>query len=331
LSKSLRFPVRSLDRSRNVFRLSGTRYRGRVTALVAGSLLATAVFAGCGSDDQNSADPAADSPPAAVSTTGGSNQKAPVASISGAEHIHGLGVNPGDGAILIASHNGLWQVAPGASEAEQVGDSRDDLMGFTVLGPDRFLSSGHPGPGSDLPPLLGLQSTEDGGRQWQSVSLLGEADLHVLRASGNQVYGVDSTTGAFLASDDGGASWEPRQVPANVIDLAIASDDPLHLVAATDGGLYGSTDGGSNWMSLAPDRIGLLTWPSPGRLLMVDGSGRVMTSNDGGKSFVRTGSIGAPPEAFNSGSGRVLAAANGGRVLVSDDNGRTWSPAVIPQ
>jgi photosystem II stability/assembly factor-like uncharacterized protein len=120
-------------------------------------------------------------------------------------------------------------------------------------------------------------------------------------------------------------------VPANVIDLAIASDDPLHLVAATDGGLYGSTDGGSNWTSLASDQIGLLTWPSPGRLLMVDGSGKVMTSKDGGKTFARTGSIGAPPEAFNSGNGRVLAAANGGRVLVSDDNGRTWSPAVIPQ
>lgn len=39
-----------------------------------------------------------------------------------------------------------------------------DLMGFTVAGPDRFLASGHPGPGADLPEPLGLVESRDGGQ-----------------------------------------------------------------------------------------------------------------------------------------------------------------------
>lgn len=312
----------------------GPRRNGRALAAVtAVPLLAAVLLAGCsgsGSDDQTAGSPSADSPPS-VSTTGKNGPEAQVATISGADHVHGLGVNPADGAILIATHNGLWQVPPGASEAERVGDSRDDLMGFSVVGADSFLSSGHPGPDSDLPPLLGLQRSADGGSTWQSVSLLGEADLHVLRASGEQIYGVNSTTGSFLTSANGGESWETRQVPAPVIDLAIAPDDPLHLVASTDGGIYDSRDGGVNWHSLAADGPGLLTWPASDSLLMVDASGTVTASDDGGRGFSDAGSIGAAPEAFSSGDDRLLASVDGGRVLISDDQGQTWTTAVEPQ
>ena len=305
---------------------TGTRQRHRLAILIAAPLLAAALLIGCGGSDDQPGDA-----PSPSSTMGESSGEAPVASISGAEHVHGLGVNPADGEILIATHNGLWQVPEGATEAEQVGDSQDDFMGFTVVGPDSFLSSGHPGPDSDLPPLLGLQRSVDGGSSWQSVSLLGEADLHVLKASADRIYGVDSTTATFLASANGGASWEPRNVPAQVIDLAIAPDDPLRLVASTDGGLYASNDGGSSWNLLAAGKIGLLTWPAANRLLLVDASGRVMASTDGGRTFAKAGSIGAPPEAFSSGDGRILAAADGGRVLVSEDSGRTWTTAVEPR
>ncbi len=309
----------------------GTCRWKRPATLVAVPLLAAALLLGCGgTDDQPSDRPDADTP-SANSTTSESDGKAPVATISGAEHVHGLGVNPADGEILIATHNGLWQVPQDTTEAERVGDSLDDFMGFTIVGPDSFLSSGHPGPDSDLPPLLGLQRSIDGGSTWQSVSLLGEADLHVLKASGERVYGVDSSTGAFLASADAGESWQPRNVPGQVVDLAIAPDDPLRLVASTDRGIYGSENGGDSWKLFARDRIGLLTWPSPGRLLMVDGSGQVAASTNGGKTFSGAGSIGSAPEAFSAGNGRILAAVDGGRVLVSDDGGRTWTTAVKPQ
>lgn len=86
----------------------------------------------------------------------------------------------------------------------QISQEQQDFMGFTVAGPDRLLASGHPAPGQDLPAALGLIESRDGGRTWQPVSLLGQADFHVLRAAGERVYGFDPASGMLLASGDGG-------------------------------------------------------------------------------------------------------------------------------
>jgi len=86
------------------------------------------------------------------------------------EHIHGLGVR-GD-TLSIATHAGLWSAPAGQTKATPVGASRQDIMGFSVLGPARFIGSGHPGPGPDLPPNLGLIESRDGGKSWKSISLL---------------------------------------------------------------------------------------------------------------------------------------------------------------
>lgn len=125
----------------------------------------------------------------------------------GPEHIHGLGVNPADRSLLIATHSGLFRAAANSDTARRVGDRRQDTMGFTIVGPDRFLGSGHPDLRDDLPPLLGLIRSDDAGRSWEPVSLLGEADFHVLRTAGTRIYGVNSADGELLVSDDGGRNW----------------------------------------------------------------------------------------------------------------------------
>ena len=126
----------------------------------------------------------------------------PAAEAGGGGHVHGLGVNPADGALYVAAHNGLFRAAPGEAQARLVGTSGKDVMGFSIVGPNRFLGSGHPGEGEDLPPKLGLILSTDAGRTFRPVSLLGEADFHVLRVSGSRVYGFDSSNGRFLASRD---------------------------------------------------------------------------------------------------------------------------------
>jgi photosystem II stability/assembly factor-like uncharacterized protein len=78
------------------------------------------------------------------------------------------------------------------------------------------------------------------------------------------------------------------------------------------------------------DLIGLLTWPSPDTLLLVDGAGKVMTSTNGGVKFEKTGSIGSTPEALGSGEGKILASVDGGKILASTDAGSTWDTAVQP-
>jgi hypothetical protein len=62
----------------------------------------------------------------------------------GPVHVHGLGVNPSDRALLVATHSGLWRSPPGESRSERVGESRQDTMGFTVAGPDYSSAPGIP-------------------------------------------------------------------------------------------------------------------------------------------------------------------------------------------
>lgn len=94
-------------------------------------------------------------------------------------HVHGLGIDPADGSLFIASHTGRFRVGKDSRKAVRVEDRYQDTMGFSIVGPNRFLGSGHPDAREqELPPLLGLIESTDAGRTWQPISLLGEADFH---------------------------------------------------------------------------------------------------------------------------------------------------------
>jgi len=285
--------------------------------LVVLAVALAALVAGCGGDDQ------ADSP----SRDDGDG----LTSDAGPQHVHGLGINAADKSLYIATHSGLWRAPAGQPKATRVADIHHDLMGFTVVGPTQFLASGHPDARHDLPPQMGLQRSTDAGRSWKTVSLLGEADLHVLRAAGQRIYGVDSGTGAFLTSADGGKSWQQRTPPASVFDLAIAPDDADRVVAATERGLFSSTDTGRTWRPLRDDLAGLLAWPAADALYLVEGDGTVSRSDDGGREFRRAGSVGAQPEAFAAaGEQELYAAVHGGKVVTSADGGATWRTRSTP-
>ncbi len=150
-----------------------------------------------------------------------SDAPTPEAGDPGPIHVHGLGVNPSDGSLFVATHTGLFRAGPSEMRARRVGDRYQDTMGFTVIGPDRFLGSGHPDGREQLPPYLGLIESVDAGRSWQPVSLLGEADFHVLEARGQRIYGYgsdfESREPRFLTSTDGGRSWRRLEAPEPLI------------------------------------------------------------------------------------------------------------------
>jgi hypothetical protein len=51
-------------------------------------------------------------------------------------------------------------------------------MGFTIVGPNRFLGSGHPDLRDDLPPLLGLiESTNRGPLHYEGRTSEGHASI----------------------------------------------------------------------------------------------------------------------------------------------------------
>lgn len=159
-------------------------------------------------------------------------------------------------------------------------------MGFSVVGADRFIGSGHPDPNdSSSRPNLGLIESRDGGRTWNSISLLGEADFHVLQSSGERVCGYDGTQGRLMVSRDGGRSWIQRRPPPAMYDVAIHPTNPERIVASAERGVFSSADAGKSWDPLRDDTAGLLAWPAVGRLYLVDGQGRVQHSSDGGRSW----------------------------------------------
>lgn len=254
----------------------------------------------------------------------------------GPVHVHGLGVNPADNALFIATHTGLYRVDEGERKAERVGDLYQDTMGFTIVGPNRFLGSGHPdareAQQKNLPAHLGLIESTDEGESWESISLLGEADFHVLRFAGQRVYGYDATNDRLLVSSDRGRSWNELQKPGPLVDLAVdPADDRRILVASSGGleeGLFESRDGGETWKRVS-EAVGLLAWPD--RLYLIAGRGQVFASVDGGRRLEGQGEIGGQPAALVAEGPRELyAALHDGTIKRSTDGGVTWTVRSTP-
>lgn len=254
----------------------------------------------------------------------------PAFSDPGVVHVHGLGVDPADGVLYAATHYGLFRI-PETGPATRVADRFQDTMGFTVVGPRTFLGSGHPDfdKDPDLPPRLGLIRSADAAESWQSVSLSGKVDFHVLRAAHGNVYGWDSGTGDVMVSGDDGRTWDTRS-QLQLSDLAVSPADPNTLLAATDKSLVRSADGGRTWTPEPPaPPLAVLAWPDEQSLFGVAADGAVVQSPDGGRTWARRGSAGGQPEALAvqaSGSAPTVFVAVADRgILASTDGGRTFT------
>ena len=254
----------------------------------------------------------------------------PSAADPGPVHVHALGVNPADGSLFIATHTGLFRLAPDAESAVRVGDRYQDTMGFTVAGPDLFLGSGHPDLRDDLPPLLGLIESRDAGETWTPISLLGKVDFHALRVRGRLVAGYDATGGRVMISGDRGESWRSTRPPEPLIDLVLDPASPGRLLAAGESRLFASADSGSSWTQLE-EGSGLLAWPHPDRLYLLDGTGRVWLSPDGGRRWQGRGRIGGRPAALLATAAETLfAATHEGEIKHSSDGGVSWTTRSRP-
>jgi hypothetical protein len=183
----------------------------------------------------------------------------------GVVHVHGLGVNPRDGVLYAATHTGLFMIRDGG--ARRVGDRYQDTMGFTVVGPDHFLGSGHPDLRdrrllkADRPPLLGLVESRDAGATWEPLSLLGATDFHALEVAHGQVHGYDATGGRLMVSRDR-ISWQVRSA-VDLLGFAVSPTDPDLLVAMTPRGLARSSNGGRRWQPIPGPDLLALDWAAP--------------------------------------------------------------------
>lgn len=276
----------------------------------AAALTAVLAIAGCSGDDGTTdGQPAID-----------------LADDPGVAHVHGLGVDPADGVLYAATHFGLFAL-PEEGRATRIAGRFQDTMGFTVVGPNTFLGSGHPDIQKDpeLPPRLGLIRSTDAAETWESVSLSGEADFHALRSAGGSVYGWDAGSSRLMLSADGGKTWEIRSTLA-LRDFVVSAADSDVLLATTEKGLVRSGDGGRTFTAV-PDApvLAVLAWRRSDEVYGVDPSGIVHASADGGRSWEERGSLGGEPEALAAHDQDLYAAATGRGVLASSDGGRTWT------
>lgn len=258
-------------------------------------------------------------------TSGGRPALDPAAD-PGAAHVHGLGVDPADGVLYAATHFGLFALPEGGT-ATRIADRFQDTMGFTVVGPNTFLGSGHPDfqKDPDLPPRLGLIRSTDAAQTWESVSLSGEVDFHALHTADGNVYGWDSGSSRLMVSADDGKTWDTRSTLA-LRDFVVSPAEPEVLLATTEKGLVRSDDGGRTFAALpAAPVLAVLAWQKPDEAFGVDPSGTVYASSDSGRSWEERGTVGGEPEALAAHEEDLYAAATGRGVLASSDGGRTWT------
>lgn len=248
----------------------------------------------------------------------------------GPVHVHALGVNPADRSLFIATHTGLYRLEEDAQRAERVSDRYQDTMGFTVVGANHFLGSGHPDVRDDLPPLLGLIESRDAGETWTPGALLGKVDFHVLRVRSGGIVGYDATSGRVMLSDDEGRNWRSTRPPEPLVDLVVDPTSGDRLLAAGESRLFVSPDSGRTWKQ-REQGTGFLAWPRRDRLYLLDAGGRIWLSRDGGRRWQRRGQIGDRAAALLAVStDRLYAATHEGEITHSIDGGWGWTTLSKP-
>ncbi|EKX68445.1 F510_1955 family glycosylhydrolase [Streptomyces ipomoeae] len=281
------------------------KMRSRAATAITAAVLA-AVLAACSASSDTSSD---------TESANGSGSLA-------VSHVHGLGIDPADGRLYVATHEGIIAVADNGV-AERVGDTAD-YMGFTIVGPKTFLGSGHPAEGSRGHSNRGLIQSTDSGKTWKTLSLGGTTDFHSLEYAHDTVYGYDSTRGLLLVSTNL-TTWDTR-APLAALDLAVSPKDPDVVLATTEDGVATSTSGGRTFDAGSGQVLAFLSWPAADTLYGVDLAGGLHRSADNGATWQKTGTVpGGRPQALTAiDAKRVLAATQDG-VYESRDGGKTFS------
>ncbi|MFI7495644.1 F510_1955 family glycosylhydrolase [Kocuria sp. M4R2S49] len=284
----------------------------RRSLLVGGlGLLGTGALAACSPQAESSA------PPPSAGDDGRSGAGTAIT------HVHAITREAGAGTILLATHEGLFRLQD--RELTQVGPVVD-LMGFTVTPEGRYLASGHPGTGTDLPEPVGLIESTDRGETWEVLSRGGESDFHALAAGPDSVLGFD---GQLRASADG-RTWEVREIPSAPASLAIAPGTGT-VLATTEEGVLRSDDDGATWDTLdTPQLMSLVAWADDRTIVGAGIDGRLLTSRDTGRTWTASAEPVGEITALGAGTtadGEIEALLVAGTgVLRTTDGGNSTEP-----
>lgn len=254
--------------------------------------------------------------------------------LSDIPHVHGIAFDQDqNGAIYLATHQGVFHVEPGGL-AIQVSLDRSDYIGFAVTA-DGMISSGHPETGGNL----GVIRSDDFGVSWSVVSpgRDGPVDFHAIAVavagSGPAVqYGLYQ--GSIQVSIDNGVTWTVAAgAPFKTADIAVSGNENLRLWAATPDGVLESRDAGATWQPLEGDSGRPATMVEASGVTIyafiqgtglvkrqVDDSSWTPLANDFGDQVLLHVAVN-PADTLG-----LVAVTQSSLILSSVDGGETWAP-----
>lgn len=239
-------------------------------------------------------------------------------------HVHGLSASTDSGEILLATHEGLFDVSK--DPARKIGPEFD-MMGFAATNDANvFYASGHPAAGDPAPNPVGLLRSSDGGESWETLSREGESDFHALASTASGIVAFDGT----LRTSADGITWTSVEAPFAPFTL-VAAPTSNTVLATTESGPYRSTDSGKSWS--LPDGAPVIQYAafaSQQDAFGISPDGVVHFSDDAGTTWARAGRVDAQVEAIaatTSPAGKpLLHVATTEGLLVSTDTGATFTP-----
>jgi DNA-binding beta-propeller fold protein YncE len=257
------------------------------------------------------------------------------------DHGHGLAFSADGKALLAPSHQGL-AVFRDESWSEASG-TIGGFSGFSVA-EQAIYSSGHPAPGARQRDPVGLVRSADGGKTWQSLTLAGEADFHLLAAGyrSGALYVLNTrpnsampAPGLYLSRDEG-RSWRrsaAEGLEGEIHGMAAHPRESDTVAVGTGKGLYISRDGGDRFRRLdgREPATAVAFTPDGARLYYARAlSNQVLEISPEGR---RRGALRLPELgldyvtciAQNPADERVIAFATRRRdVFLTRDGGRSW-------
>jgi photosystem II stability/assembly factor-like uncharacterized protein len=275
----------------------------------------------------------------------------PVKSGKKIEDIHGIAVSE-DSTTYVATHEGLFSTQDFGEQWNKVGPFDADLMGFHLKSDGTMMTSGHPGPKTDLPNPIGVLTSKDKGLNWEEVEYVGKIDFHILTSSNKNpdvIYGLNQMgTGKYGAgiyrSMDGGEKWEkiePTGLPEDmhqVYSIMVMPDDDSKLLVGTENGVLISEDGGNTFsvydntrlitaMTLMPNGTDIMSYS------ITNEDAGVMISSDLGQTWSKIGlDLGddaASVISVNPKNDDHIAVSTFGTSLhVTQDGGQTWEQII---
>lgn len=262
----------------------------------------------------------------AVVATRGDDDGAITVAGSGASvggDLHTLVADPsGPERLFVGGHEAAAASVDGGRTWSQLESLRNaDAMGWAFDGGTVWMG-GHPG----------LRRSADGGRTFEPAGgELSSTDVHALGGGAGVLYAASPSRG-FLASTDGGESWEARSSEAGqgfMGAIVVDDRDPERLYAPDmQAGVVESTDGGRTWRQLGSPGMAMSVAVAGDRELIVAGGGEAARSTDGGSTWTPldvpadTMVVTAAPD------GTLYAAVlDGGnaKVFASSDGGESWT------